>query len=222
MSTYILTSMFPNGLNDEVAEQFQELIKKRERFAFVASEFEKIHETTDKYFSFFLNMFTEKGINFENAYVVDGRMNVDEAQKAVEEADVVWLSGGDTLTEYNYLKQYGLEKIIKEHTGVVIGMSAGSINLAETSICTLSCGCYKKEIYNGLGCVNISVEPHFVKDVVSDEVLELSKKYVIYGLCDDSMIVFSNKGTKFYGEIYKISQACIEQIPNSYITYTRE
>lgn len=39
MSTYILTSMFTNGLNDEAAEQFQKLITKRDRFAFIASEF---------------------------------------------------------------------------------------------------------------------------------------------------------------------------------------
>ena len=35
-----------------------------------------------------------------------------------------------------------------------------------------------QEIYKGLGCVNISVEPQFVRSEVSDELIELSKKYI--------------------------------------------
>lgn len=212
MSTYILTSMFHNGFNDKISELLQQIIIKRNKFAFVASEFERIHEKTDNYFRFFLNMFEEKGIHFEDSYVVDGRMTVEEAKKAVSEADVVWLSGGDTPTQFNYFLKYGLDSIIKQHEGVIIGMSAGSINLAETAICTLSCGHYKQEIYKGLGCVNLSVEPHFVRNKVSSEVLELSKKYIIYGLCDDSIIICIEGKYEFYGEIYKLSNGNVVQI----------
>lgn len=211
MSTYILTSMFPNGFDDKTTELFQKIIIKRNKFAFVASEFEKMHEKTDNYFKFFLNMFNTKGIYFEEAYVVDGRMTIENVQKAVCEADVVWLSGGDTPTQFKYFQTYGLDKVIKQHTGVIIGLSAGSINLAETSICGLSCRPYKQEIYKGLGCVNISVEPHFVRDNVSNELLELSNRYIIYGLCDNSVIVCKDK-IEWYGEIYKISGGKIERI----------
>lgn len=81
---------------------------------------------------------------------------------------MVWLAGGDTPTQFGYFQKYGLDTIIKKHKGVIIGMSAGSINLAETAICTLSCEHHRQEIYIGLGCVNISVEPHFVRSEVSD------------------------------------------------------
>lgn len=91
---------------------------------------------------------------------------------------MVWLAGGDTPTQFGYFQKYGLDVIIKKHKGVIIGMSAGSINLAETAICTLSCEHHRQEIYKGLGCVNISVEPHFVRSEVSDELIELSKKYI--------------------------------------------
>ena len=180
MSTYILTSMFPNGFNEEITELFQKKISKRNKFAFVVSEFKGMDEENDSYFEFFLNMFEEKGIHFEKAYVVDGRMTAEEAQNAVAEADVVWLSGGDTPTQFRYFGEYGLDTVIKQHKGVIIGMSAGSINMAKTSICTLSCGHYKQKIYDGLGCVDISVEPHFVRNKVSDELMELCKNYTIY------------------------------------------
>ena len=212
MSTYILTSMFHNGFDEETADIFRQKITNRNKFAFVASEFERIYEKTDKYFRFFLNMFEEVGIHFEESYVIDGRMDKAEAQKKLLEADVIWLSGGDTPKEFGYLIKYGLDAIIKQHNGVIIGMSAGSINMAKTSICTLSCGHQKLEIYNGLSCVDISVEPHFDIHNVSNELIGLSYKYLIYGLCDESFIVYSDNKIEFFGEIYKLSQGNIERL----------
>lgn len=212
MSTYILTSMFPNGFNEKNREVFQRLLIKRNKFAFVASEFEKKQEITDNYFHFFMKMFEDADIHFTNSYVVDGRMSAEEAQRAVAEADVVWLSGGDTPTEFSYFQKYGLCSVIKQHKGIVIGLSAGSINLAKTAICTLDSGHDKYQIYPGLGCVDISVEPHFIRNNVSNELLELSREYTIYGLCDDSMIVCSGEQVDFYGEIYKLCNGNIEEI----------
>ena len=211
MSTYILTSMFPNGLQ-HVSEVFRSQIDKRDKFVFVASEFEKLHEKTDKYFEFFLNMFKEIGICFEESCVVDGRMSMIEAQQKVSEADVIWLSGGDTFAQIAYLQKYGLKKVINEFDGVIIGMSAGSINMAKTSICTLSCGHQKQEIYSGLGCVDISVEPHFIRNSVSNELIEISQKHTLYGLCDDGVIVCSGNTVKCYGEVHKLYNGIIEKL----------
>lgn len=212
MGTYILTSRFSNGFNDNVAKVFQKVIKKKSKFAFVASEFEKMHEKTDYYFKCFLDMFAAIDIHFEESCVVDGRISPENAQKNVEDADVIWLSGGDTPVAFNYLKTYQLDKVIKNHKGVVIGMSAGSINMAKTAICTLSCGHRIQKIYEGLGCVKISVEPHFTRDQVSDELLKLSKEYVIYGLCDESAIICNDDKMDFFGEVYEISSGKVIRV----------
>jgi len=89
MSIHILTSMFPSGFNPEVTKVFQQVITNRKRFAFVASEFEKMQEKTDRYFKFFLDMFADIGLTFEESYVVDARLSAAEVQKVVKEADVV-------------------------------------------------------------------------------------------------------------------------------------
>lgn len=57
MGLYILTSMFHNGFSDDTAELLRQRIVRRKHFAFVASEFEKLHEKTDDYFKLFLNIF---------------------------------------------------------------------------------------------------------------------------------------------------------------------
>ena len=183
MSIYILTSWFPNGFNNEIAQLMKKSIKRRTKFAFIASEFEKNHEKTDQYFKEILGLFQNIGIDFEKSYVVDGRMEKEVAKDIVRSADVIWLAGGDTPTEYQYLLKYELIDILREHSGVIIGMSAGSINLTKMAICTLACGHDKQEIYEGIGCVEFSVEPHFDRNKVSKELLELSKQYIIYGFC---------------------------------------
>ncbi len=112
MSTYILTSMFANGFRPDVAEVFQNAIKKRNKLVFVASEFEKMHKKTDRYSKIFMDMFCEKNIWFEEVCVIDGRMTPEEAKKAARDADVIWLSGGDTLAQRKYLRKYGLDEVI--------------------------------------------------------------------------------------------------------------
>ena len=212
MSIYILTSWFPNGFNNEIAQLMKKFIKRRTKFAFIASEFEKNHEKTDQYFKEILGLFQNIGIYFEKSYVVDGRMEKEVAKDIVRSADVVWLAGGDTPTEYQYLLKYELIDILREHSGVIIGMSAGSINLTKMAICTLACGHDKQEMYEGIGCVGFSVEPHFNVNKVSKELLELSKQYIIYGLCDESLILCEGKTIIFLGEVYQIIDGTVKQI----------
>ena len=212
MGVYILTSMFQNGFDKSISSCLDKIITQRNRFAFVASEFEKDYEKTDRYFRKFLKMFEQTGINFVNAYVVDGRMSFEEAQNAVRDADVVWLSGGDSPAQFRYFVEYRLDKIIKEHSGVIIGMSAGAINLATTSICTLASGHDTQSIYAGLGCVKISIEPHFNSVDISSELLKLSDRYLIYGMCDESMIVCTEDRMEFYGNIYRLANGSVEII----------
>lgn len=212
MSIYILTSWFPNGFNNEIAQLMKKFIKRRTKFAFIASEFEKNHEKTDQYFKEVLGLFQNIGIDFEKSYVVDGRMEKEMAKDVVRAADVVWLSGGDTPTQYQYLLKYELIDILREHSGMIIGMSAGSINLTKMAICTLACGHDKQEMYEGIGCVEFSVEPHFNVNKVSKELLELSKQYIIYGLCDESLILCEGKTIIFLGEVYQIIDGTVKQI----------
>lgn len=56
-------------------------------------------------------------VDFEDAYVVDGRMTREEAQRAVAKTDVVWLAGGDSPKQFQYLQKYGLDTVIKQHQG---------------------------------------------------------------------------------------------------------
>ncbi|WP_426348579.1 Type 1 glutamine amidotransferase-like domain-containing protein [Alloiococcus sp. CFN-8] len=208
----ILTSGFDNGFPDDFSRVLKLYIKSGMNLVFVASEFEKIYEKTDWYCKHFLNMFSDCGITFDDVKVIDGRLSKEKAQEIVKAADVLWLAGGDTPTQFGYLKAYGLIPLIREHKGVVIGMSAGAINMAKTAVCTLTCEHDKQEIYEALGLVDFSVEPHLDKDNVSEELLELSKEHSLYGICDEGAIICTDNDTLFEGDIFLIDNGHVTKV----------
>lgn len=212
MAVSILTSMFKNDFPVKFAERLNKIIAKRNNFAFIASEFDDFHEKNQEYFKFIFNKFINAGICFANDCIVDDKMTREQSQLAIEEADVVWLSGGDTPTQFEYLKKYGLDSILRNHRGVIIGMSAGAINMAKTAICTVACKHHEQKIYNALGLVDISVEPHFDCIGATDELLELSNKYRIYGLCDEAAIICKNRNVELLGDVFIVDKQEVKQI----------
>ncbi len=212
MMVKILASGFSNGFPNDFSQLLRTYIKPGMKLAFVASEFENIHEKTDWYCNEFLKMFSDCGITFGCVDVIDSRMSNETAQETVRNADVLWLAGGDTPTQFAYLESYGLIPYIRNHKGVIIGMSAGSINMAKTAVCTLTCKHNKLEIYEALGLVEFSVEPHLDKDNITDELLALSEEYPLYGICDDGAILCTEDKTSYIGDVFLIDNRCITQV----------
>lgn len=200
MGTYVLTSMYHDGFDEKTAEMLQSVIQKRNRIVCIASDFYS-PEITDHYWNIFYEMFQSVGIEFSEAFVVDGRMKPTEAQNMIRNADVVWLSGGDTPTEYKNLKEYDLVDILQKHDGVLIGMSAGTLNLAKTVLCAVCNGHERQLIYDGLGCVDITVLSHYDMGEVPKEVKELSNETEIYLMTDGSYILCSDDTREYYGDI---------------------
>ena len=209
--TYILASMYERSFDERTVEMLRRVIKKRNRFAVIASYFES-YELTDKFANIFYNKFVEAGLDFKQMAVVDGRMSHEEAQKTVREADMVWISGGDTPTEYHSICEYGLDKVLREHNGVLMGVSAGTLNLGKTVLCPKSNGYNHQQIYEGLGCVDITVFSHYDMGEIAEDKLELSNTYDFYYMTDDSYILCNGNKKEFYGNIYFISKGKKETI----------
>ena len=208
----ILTSGFPNGFPNEFSRLLRAYIKTGMNLVFVASEFENIYEKTDWYCNHFLKMFSDCGITFGSVDVIDSRMSKETAQDTLRNADVLWLSGVDTPTQFGYLESYGLIPHIRKQKNVIIGMSAGSINMAKTAVCTLTCEHNKLEIYEALGLVEFSALPHFDKDNITDELLVLSETYPLYGVCDDSAIICTEDNTSYIGDVFLVDNRCITRV----------
>ena len=211
MATYILTSMYSDGFDQRTAETLHSVIRKRDRIACIASDFHA-PEATDRFWNMFYAMFQRIGVEFSEAYVVDGRMTPAEARDTVRSADVVWLSGGDTPAEYKNLQEYGLVEILRRHEGVLIGMSAGTLNLARTVLCPVCNGYERQLIYEGLGCVDFTVFSHYDLGEVPREIKELSDIAEIYMMTDGSYILCAEGVREFYGHIVRVRHGEVQVV----------
>ena len=141
----------------------------------------------------------------ENVTVVDYRFNGD-LEDVVMSADAVFLAGGHVPTQNKFFKEIKLKEILKKYNGIVIGLSAGSMNCANIVYAPPEepedlKPDYKREMY-GLGLTNIRVMPHMnisFDDNVDgngkstyDFCMEDSYKYPVYGIYDNGFIKIEN------------------------------
>ena len=212
MKTKILTSGFPNGFTSDFNDILVKFVDRKGRFTLIASDFENNHEKTDRYCKQWLRFFNDCGIDFKHSCVVDCRMTPEIAKKAVTSADVLWLSGGNTLAQMKSIESYGLLPALRERDGVTIGMSAGSINMAKTAIYIPYREQPKLEIYQAIGLVDISIEPHYGSRSLLNEMLHITNEYPLYGLSDESFIVINDDDVSYSGDIFFIEKGVAKQI----------
>lgn len=122
-------------------------------------------------------------------------------QKRLEEADVLFVSGGNTYHLMYWFNKSGLSKILPKllKNIIYIGVSAGTV-VATPSIVNADFEAeplkeIHEEIFNdGLSLVNFMIEPHINSQYFPDQnfksLAKRSKKYnySIYGIDDDTAI----------------------------------
>lgn len=206
MKVSLLTSGFPNGFTDEFIECVKEYYHHKGTFVFIASDFEQ-HSKSDKYMNLFISMFEKNGILFNECYVIDNRTIFEKAAQYIEKADIIWISGGDTLKQINDLKAYNLISVLQNRDGMTIGMSAGSINMAKRVVLAKDVvdNIPALSIYSGIGLVDINIEPHL--DITNEEhmidIYEAAQHATIYGIEDNTFIKIVDGEIKIYGDYCK-------------------
>lgn len=141
----------------------------------------------------------------EKIDIIDYRMSNQEAKKSIEEADVLYLLGGNPFAQIEYLREQGYDKLIKKFSGLIIGTSAGAMNLGKVVYCSKDEDFDESSFYKGLGLVDITIDPHF--DINNDEqVKEIkinSKKRRIIGLPNESGIRIESNNVEFIDKYYE-------------------
>ena len=217
MTAYVLLSGFDkNGFFDTVSKNLKNIITDTKNLLFIASNPE-VFDKTDNYSQRIFNFFKDIEIDFESYTVLDKRMSDDEQKKSFSKTSCIFLMGGETLTQYEYLKQQNLIEYLLDYNGVIIGLSAGAINMAERSVIA-NPNYSPVRIYNGIGLADITVIPHFheiTADYIKEEILPLTYDSTIYGLYDDAIISVNNRTKKHSGTIYKLKQGNMKLLSDS-------
>jgi dipeptidase E len=203
VKTCLLTSSFENDFTDDFVRELKEYSKVNKKFAFVASSFEN-HARTEKYCAYILDLFKKIGVIFEEINIIDYHVSKEDAEQIILKTDVVWLSGGDTLMQMKYFNEYNLREILNRYDGTIIGMSAGSINMADKVVLPRDKEDNVPElsVYKGLGLVSINIEPHldFNRKEHIEDIKNASRLAPIYGIYDGSFILVAGDKVEVFGD----------------------
>lgn len=217
MITYIFSSFDKDIRFNEAANYFKNDMVLYKNIVFIPANFENM-EKVNGYANIDVSWFKEIGINLNGITVLNDTMTKEEMFRSIENADIIFLMGGDTLKQNDFLMKNDLKPIIKTFKKVVIGISAGAINLSNISLCSKDeeDGVEKTITYEGIGRINYTIEPHFDIDnkiLLQNELYPLSEKMTIYGLPNNTGVRIINKKFEIlYGDFYKISNNEVEKI----------
>ncbi len=160
MITYIFSAFDKDIRFNAVANYFKNDMGGYKNIVFVLANFENMEKVND-YANIDVTWFKEIGINLTGITVLNEKMPKEKMINSIKNADIIFLMGGDTLKQNKFLMKNDLKPIIKKFKKVVIGISAGAINLSNISLCSKDEeeGVEKTITYEGIGRINYTIEP---------------------------------------------------------------
>ena len=198
--SYILKEI-PN----DIAQIIHQSLTNNNLVVFIASNFAS-HESNDRHFANIVKWFEDKDIIFKNNILLDSRIQKEKMPKYIKQADMVFICGGDVLIQMKNIRKYGLIKPLRKRKNIIVGMSAGAINMAKKVVLAkdVEDNIPQMSIYQGIGLTNINIEPHI--DLANKthirEVLEASNHGEIILLDHESSVIQENDAITHFGKYY--------------------
>lgn len=168
--------------------------------------------------------FLEAGMAFSSLTKLD-RRNQKDAQLLIWQSDLIILSGGHVPTQNAFFHEIGLKELLRNYQGVVLGISAGSMNAArrvyaQPEEAGESVPSFRRFL-PGLGITTVNILPHYqqVKDYSLDgrrlyEDVTFADSYGEYFLVfvDGTYLLIEDGQTYLYGKAYCLQDGKMEQI----------
>ena len=140
--------------------------------------------------------------------------------------DVIFLGGGHVPTQNKFFEEIGLREKMKDYDGIVIGISAGTMNsadivYAQPELPGESTDPGYQKFLRGLGLTKIQILPHYqmTKDYMLDglrlyEDITFGDSYgrKIYVMVDGTYLYIDENGEELRGEAYLVEDGKMQQI----------
>lgn len=206
------------GFNEIQREYLKKDIKNNDTIVFIATTFDD-YEKNDLYYNNLIKHFKNIDITFNKAYLIDNRVDKDLAKDYILKSNIIFLMGGDTKKQIDSVKEYDLFEILKSKEGIILGVSAGSMNQSSRVVYKNDYNNYVIEDYEGLGYIDINIYPHLDFNNIDylKEVFEVSNYTKTIALPNDSFIRIENNNIDFVGEYYTIQNSKITMPGHEYI-----
>lgn len=174
---------------------------------------------------YFEKVLRETGLPISGLDICDSR-NGEAVVEKLHEYDMIILGGGHVPTQNAFFQKIGLPEKIREFEGIVMGISAGSMNCAELVYAqpelpgeSIS-GTYQRYL-EGLGLTQCNVLPHYQavkhdmldgKRLMEDITYPDSIGHKFYVITDGSYILQREGIPVIYGEAYLMAEGELHRI----------
>lgn len=179
MILFITSSPYIDGADrailnpqNELIDRLRAVLPPNPRAVFVCSDPDS-HDMTCRFGADTVSAFCLAGMAFSSYAVLDGQ-NIEDAPFLVENSDLIIFAGGHVPTQNGFLLRCGLRELLNDYPGAVMGISAGSMNLAEqVYVQPEEPGESAPEFRRfapGLGLTEVNILPHYqkVKNAILD------------------------------------------------------
>ena len=202
---------FPEG----IAERLKEELVVRNSLVFI-SAWPSDYERNDDDSAGMHGMFEEWDMPFSRYCVVDNRTDLSDAKRMIQEASCIFLMGGHAVWQFQLICEKGLVDEIRRSSAVILGVSAGSTNMAKHSVDIWE----SLKPYDGLGLANITVKAHF--DFENKELIQnlqqVSMELPICAMEDESAIFVKDGCATYTGHIYWMNKGTICPLSQEILT----
>lgn len=213
MKTHYYLGWFNDFFPEKLSKQLQEDITDRKSLVMISSD--PLRDDADGVVE--RSWLEGAGIAFDEYQLINHRVQKEDAQTLIKKASVIFLLGGDTLKQNAFLSDYELAEWIKGSDAIVLGASAGAINMSAKWVCSKNLG-YPAEIssvYNGIGLDNFSILSHFDLEnnmaLVQRELSSLSEEMKVYASNKDCAVRTQGDQIDILGTVYLISHGEIQK-----------
>lgn len=208
-----------NGFVDRI----RQVLPPNPRALFIAADPEN-RDCTCGFAADTAGAFSLEGMAFQSYHILDG-FNQEDAQWLIENSDLILLSGGHVPTQNAFFQEIGLRELLEDYPGVVVGISAGSMNSADVVYVQPEEEGESSPDFPrfapGLGLTDINILPHYQK--VKDNILDGQRLFedityadsfghVFFAIPDGSYFYQDDDGLLLCGEGYAIRDGELEQL----------
>ncbi len=208
--------------------QIQKYITWYNRVVFIANDPANFEMNNERSYMHFQSL-EMTGLRFKEKIILDNR-NKKDYKTILENADLIFLSGGKLICQLEFFREISLKEFIKDYSGLIIGASAGAMTLCNYMTNFPE---YLHEIDNrktedyiieGLWLNDDIIIPHFDGksfwktylnewiDYMNDYILPLSVGRTLLGIPDGSYILLHDGKKEYFWDFFLIENKKITKV----------